>query len=127
MKRTVVSVTGAATTNNATEQIIATVPTPPLGDNPLISGVVVDGVADITPGTGATSVTLKCRRTNVAGTQIGPTLTVPSAVATVLGTRAFSFFDSTPGLSSQYVITQTAAAQSGAGTVNSIVVTATAS
>jgi hypothetical protein len=127
MKRTVVTVTSGATTNNATEQVIATIPCPPLGDNPLISGVVVDGVVDITPGTAATSVTVKCRRgTTTSGTQIGATLTVPSAAAGVLGTRAISFQDTAP-TGSPYVITQTAAAQTGAGTVNSLVVTATAS
>lgn len=125
MKRQATSVTGAATAGVATETVVATVNCPPLGDNPLISGVVVDGVIDITPGTAATAVTLKCRRTGVAGTQVGPTLTVPNAAAGVLGTRAFSFFDAAP-VGGVYVITVTAASQSGAGTINQLVVTATA-
>jgi hypothetical protein len=125
MKRAVTSATGAGTAANATEQVVATVPCPVLADNPLISGVVIDGVIDITPGTGATAVTLRCRRTNAAGAQIGPTLTIPGAAAGALGTRAFSFNDTAP-TGAPYVITTTAAAQTGAGTVNAIVVTATA-
>ena len=126
MKRQATSVTAAATAAVATETVVATVNCPPLGDNPLISGVVVDGVIDITPGAGGGITTLKCRRTGVAGTQVGPTLTVPNAAAGTLGTRAFSFFDNAP-VGGVYVITVTVATQTGAGTVNQLVVTATAS
>jgi hypothetical protein len=126
MKRQVTAATAVATPAAATESVIATVNCPALGDNPLISGVVIDGVLDITPGTAATGVTIKCHRNTLGGAQVGPTLTIPGAAAGALSSRAFAMFDNAP-TGGTYVITQTAAAQSGAGTVGSIVVTATAS
>jgi hypothetical protein len=125
MKRSVASATTVATPASAAESIVTTVPCPSLADNPLISGVVIDGVIDITPGTAATGVTLRCRRTNVAGAQVGPTLPIPGAAAGALSSRAFSFLDTAP-TGAPYVITQTAAAQTGAGNVNAVLATATA-
>jgi hypothetical protein len=124
MKRQAAAATGVATPASAVETVIATVGVPNLGDNPLISGVVVDGVLNITPGATATAVIIRIRRTNLTGAVVGVaqthTLANPAS-----GSVPFTALDTAP-VAGNYVVTLATTGQSGAGAVGYAVVTATA-
>jgi hypothetical protein len=126
MKRSATSATGVNTTGNTAETVVATVPMPPLGDNPLISGVVVDGIMNMTPGAGTTGVTMRIRRGSLTGALVGPAQVVSPTVS-VPGVSSFSALDLAPVPGQPYVVTMQQAAATGAGVVNYCVATATAS
>jgi hypothetical protein len=134
MKRAVVAIT-AAPSGVSAETVIATLPPLPLPSEPgglLLAHVVIDGMMVFTPGTATTALVIRCRRSTVAGTQVGPTLTLPAA-AGVAQNVAFSFDDAVvqavpPAIPGQiYVVTLAQTSGSGAGTTNYLVVTATTS
>lgn len=127
MKRSAVQATSVATPATAAETVVATISVPLLGDNPLITGVVVDGVLSLTPGATASSVVIRVRRTNVTGAVVGPVSPLYPVAPTVPSAIPFSVFDVAPVSGGSYVVTVVSTAQSGAGSVNSVVVTATAS
>jgi hypothetical protein len=124
MKRQATQVTGVATPASAAETLIATVNVPNLGDNPLIQGVVVDGIINITTGTTATAVVIRVRRTNISGAIVGTAQTHSIGAATN-GSIPFSAFDSAP-VPGVYVVTVSVTGQGSAGAANVAVVTATA-
>jgi hypothetical protein len=125
MKRSAVSASGVNTTGNTAESVMATVPMPALNENPLISGVVVDGVINLTAGTGTTGGTIRVRRGSLTGALVGPAQQlVPTAGSP--GPVAFSAFDPAPVSGQPYVVTYQAAGATAASTANYVVATATA-
>lgn len=81
----------------------------------------INGVANITAGTAATSVQIRCRIGNntITGTQVGPTLSYTIAAGASANVD-FEFSD-VPGLYAQaYTITVQQVAATGNGTVNDI-------
>jgi len=97
-----------------------------LGDNPLISGVIIDGVINMTLGTTQTSVAIRVRRGALAGTQVGATVTAAAAAATAIPSTAFSVLDASPVSGQSYVITAQQAGGAGNATGSAVVVSATA-
>jgi hypothetical protein len=131
MKRSAASATGVSvgTGTGLVEGVVVTLPVPPLGDNPLISGVVVDGVVNFTPGVGTTQLTIRVRRgTTIAGALVG-VAQVHALAAGVPGGVPFSAFDTAPVAGGSYCVTvqQTAGPATAAGSAGVAVVTATAS
>lgn len=135
MKRSVATVTSLGGTNT-TEFVVATLPGVPLPGEAggiLLSQVVVDGFINYTPGTLCTSVTVRVRRTSIAGTVVGPaqvvTTTAGNATAIPIAAADAAVQATPPTLPGQiYVVTlQQTGASTGAGTVNYAVVTATTS
>lgn len=80
--------------------------------------VALSGTVDITPGTAATSVQVRCRRgSGTGGTQVGNTITA-GVTAAVVAPVSFDFLDS-PGevAGQQYTITVQQVAATGNGSV----------
>jgi hypothetical protein len=125
MKRSVGTATGVATPGSAAETVVATVNCPSLADNPLISGVVIDGVINIVTGLTASAIVVRVRRTNVSGAVVGVAQTV-AASASANASLPFSAFDTAPVAGGVYVVTVSVTGQSGAGSIPTCVVTATA-
>lgn len=131
MKRSAASASGVSvgTGTGLVETVVATLPVPPLADNPLITGVIVDGVVNYTPGTGTTQVTVRVRRgTTIAGALVG-VAQVHALVAGNPGGIPFSALDLAPVPGGSYCVTvqQTAGPATAAGNAGVAVVTATAS
>jgi hypothetical protein len=128
MSRSVVRTAGASLGSAATERVLATVGTPNLGQNPLVGGVIIEVCLNgIAPGTSTTNVTFKVRKGTVAGAQVGVTYTPNPAAANAAGANGyFKVFDPAPVSGQNYVITATAAAQAGAGTIGEVIVETTA-
>ncbi len=127
MKRSAASVTAftPAGGNNA-EQVIATLPCPALGDNPLVSSVVIDAVLNFTGGAAVTGVSFRVRRGSLTGTQVGPTWT-PAGTGPFVGLPLCVVDPVSGATPAQYVITAQQAGATGNGTVNYLAVSATAS
>jgi hypothetical protein len=125
MKRTAAPISAVATGAGSAETVIATVPVPVLGDNPLVTGVTIDAVLNIAPGATTTAVVVRFRRgTTVGGAQIGASQTHTLAAGASAGIAAGAY-DSAPGSGGSYCVTVQQTGGSGAGTVNGVI-TATA-
>ena len=106
------------------EQVIATLPTPSLSDNPLVSSIVIDAVLNYTIGATGTGQSFRVRRGSLTGTQVGPTF---APAVSPIG-FPICVVDSVPNPPpAQYVITVQQAAATANGTVNYLAASATAS
>jgi len=98
---------------------------PSLSENPLISGVIVDGVINLTPGTATTGMTIRVRRGSLTGALVGPAQQLTPTAGSP-ASHAFSAYDTAPVSGQPYVVTMQAAGATAASTANYAVATATA-
>jgi hypothetical protein len=116
MKRTASTASAVASPVTA-EGVLATINAPLLGDNPLISGVVVDSNITATPGLGATAITLRVRRNTLTGAIVGTALVLP-VTASAVSQAALTFLDTTPSTTYVVTIQQSAGPATAAGAYN---------
>ena len=110
-----------------TEQVIATVPMPALGDNPLTSGVLIDAIiASVTGGTLTTGLAFRVRRTNVSGAQVGSTVSYAGTAPLSVNNVPIQVLDSPTPATAVYVVTCQATAATSMFVVGYMVATATA-
>src|SRR5579864_3133410 len=103
--RVVVSTTVVASPSAAAETIIAQ--TAAMPDAAVVSGVIVMGWAAYTVGTSGTTVQLRLRQTNVAGTVVGNTGAMSGSQhgAAILSADDVQGVDTAPAAGQVYVLT----------------------
>ncbi len=127
MHRATVSVTALTPAGGVTaEQVIATIPCPPLAENPVASGITVDAVLVVTGGSSATNQSIRVRRGSLTGTQVGPTFAVGAANTPSFAVNVLDTPIPTPA-PTQYVVTLQQAAATTNATVNYLSASATVS
>ena len=124
-QRVVASTTVVASPAAAAETIIAqiTVNT----DEAIVSGILLRGFAAFTVGTSGTAVTLRLRRTNVAGTVVATTGALTGGIAAAnLVAEMILGFDTGMALTGQvYCLTLQVTAGAAASTVSAVELDAT--
>lgn len=133
LKRSVATAT-AVNSTNSTESVAVTLLPAPLPNDPsciVVSHTLIDGFLNFTAGTSTTAIVVRCRRTGLAGTQVGPSLTHVMAAGNT-ASIAFSWDDNPlqaqpPGEGQIYVITVQQTGGTAVGTTNYLVATVTIS